>query len=83
MLRAPRFMRLEAKKYLDDIGRASRQALEFAAGKDFATYAADPLLRSGIERQLEIVGEAMAQLARLDPQLAARTADYRRNHFLP
>ena len=31
-----------------------------------------------MERQFEIVGEALAQLAKLDPGLAARIAEHRR-----
>ena len=52
-------MRLESKKYLYDIARAAGLALEFVRGKSFADYAADALLRSAVERQLEIVGEAL------------------------
>jgi uncharacterized protein with HEPN domain len=55
-------MRLESKKYLYDVARAAGLALEFVRGKSFAEYAADALLRSAVERQLEIVGEALAQL---------------------
>ena len=55
-------MRIESKKYLYDIARAAKLALGFVADKSFADYNADIMLRSAVERQLEIVGEALAQL---------------------
>jgi len=71
-------MRIESKKYLYDIARAAKLALGFIAGKSFADYGADPMLRSAVERQLEIVGEALAQLARTDPAVAAQIGEYQR-----
>ena len=35
------------------------------------------MLRSAVERQFEIIGEAMTQLAKLDAALAARISEYR------
>lgn len=71
-------MRIESKKYLYDIARAAASALEFTAGKSFAAYTDDALLRSAVERQLEIVGEALAQLARTDPTTASQIGEYQR-----
>jgi uncharacterized protein with HEPN domain len=71
-------MRIESKKYLYDIARAAKLALGFIAGKTFAHYGADPMLRSAVERQLEIVGEALAQLARTDPAVASQIGEYQR-----
>lgn len=59
-------MRLEAKKYLYDIQQAADLLQAFTAGKSFADYEADAMLRAAAERQFEIIGEALAQLARLD-----------------
>jgi uncharacterized protein with HEPN domain len=50
----------------------------FLAGKNFAAFAADRLLRSGVERQFEIVGEALTQLAKLDPETARKIPDLKR-----
>src|SRR5271165_6526857 len=71
-------MRIESKKYLYDIARAAKQAVGFISGKTFADYSADPLLRSAVERQLEIVGEALAQLARTDLAVASQIGEYQR-----
>jgi len=71
-------MRLEAKKYLYDIRRSAELVISFTAGKDFADCEQDPLLRSAVERQFEIVGEALAELVRVDEAVAARISEYRR-----
>ena len=36
------------------------------------------MLRAAVEREFEIVGEALSQLAQLDPAVADRISDYRR-----
>jgi uncharacterized protein with HEPN domain len=71
-------MRIESKKYLYDIARAAQLALGFVAGKSLADYGADPMLRSAVERQLEIVGEALAQLSKTDPAVASQIGEYQR-----
>ncbi|MGH9202551.1 MAG: HepT-like ribonuclease domain-containing protein [Vicinamibacterales bacterium] len=70
-------MQLEAKKYLYDIQQAVALLIQFTAGKTFGDYASDPMFRSAVERQFEIVGEALVQLARLDSDLAARISEHR------
>jgi len=71
-------MRLEARKYLFDIRSAADLLAEFLAGKSFVDYQRDAMLRAAVERQFEIIGEAVSQLARLDEELAARITNYRR-----
>jgi hypothetical protein len=69
-------MRLAAKKYLHDIHQAADLVAEFTAGKQFADYERDAMLRAAVERQFEIIGEALAQLARLDEALASRISEH-------
>ncbi len=71
-------MRLEAKKYLYDIQQAGERIAEFTAGKHLEDYRHDAMLRAAVERQFEIVGEALARLSRIDEALAARISEYRR-----
>jgi len=71
-------MRLESKKLLEDIRQAAELILEFTADKAFEDYAADALLRSGVERQLEIIGEALGRLAKSDVATASRITEYQR-----
>lgn len=58
-----------------DAREAVRLILEFTQGKSFTDYVREPMLRSAVERQLEIVGEALNRLSRVDPEVAARLQD--------
>jgi uncharacterized protein with HEPN domain len=49
----------DGRKYLWDAATAADLLFEFSSGKTFADYGADPLLRSAVERQFEIIGEAL------------------------
>jgi hypothetical protein len=54
-------------KYLYDIKEAAGAILRFVHGKTFADYERDELLRSGVERKFEIIGEALNRLSRDNP----------------
>lgn len=71
-------MRLEAQKFRFDIDRSAPLIAEFTAGRQFSDYERDAMLRSAVERQFEVIGEALAQLARVDAETAIRIAEYRR-----
>jgi len=64
--------RLEVRKYLFDIAKACSLLSRFTAGKTLAEYSNDPLLRSAVERQFEIIGEALRHAVDLDPELGGR-----------
>jgi uncharacterized protein with HEPN domain len=68
-------MQRDPRAYLWDARRAAELILGFVEHKDFREYVASPLLRSGVERQFEIIGEALNQLSRVDPDLAACVPD--------
>lgn len=71
-------MRLEARKYLHDIREAVARIGKFTAGKSLEDYRRDDMLRAAVERQFEIVGEALGRLAKIDDRIAARIAEHRR-----
>jgi uncharacterized protein with HEPN domain len=60
-----------------DVCQAIDYITAFVRGRDFDAYLADTMFRSAVERQLEIVGEALTQFAREAPDLAARIGDLR------
>jgi uncharacterized protein with HEPN domain len=60
-------MQLEIKKYLFDIQSSIDSINEYLAGKrDFNIYQNNKLLRRGIERELEIIGEAANRILKID-----------------
>ena len=71
-------MKLETRKHLYDIRRAVDLLREFTSGKTFVNYEGDAMLRSAVERQFEIIGEAMTSFARIDKPAADRISHYRR-----
>ena len=61
-----------------DIAGAMERIVRFTTGKDFAAYLVDDQLRSAVERQFEIAGEAMAGLRRRAPEIAEQIPDHQR-----
>jgi len=68
-------MHPDTGKLLWDAQQAAERVARFTATKSFADYETDDFLRSAVERQFEIVGEALNQLSRLDPAIAATIAE--------
>ena len=71
-------MRLEARKYLYDIEQAAARLEGFVAGKTLEDYLAHAMLRAAVERQFEIIGEALRRLAKEDPEIVVRIRDHQR-----
>ncbi len=65
-------------KQLADIVLAGEAILAFASGWTRQDLADNLILRSAIERQLLIVGEAIRQLRDLDFDLVSQITDYKR-----
>lgn len=61
-----------------DLVTAAKRVQGFVAGKTWDDYYDDLLLRSAVERQFEIAGEAMSQFRKLDPATADRVPDMHR-----
>lgn len=64
-------------KRLRDALAACRAITAFTDGVEFSGYEANELLRSGVERKLEIVGEALKRAEDEDATLAARIPELR------
>jgi uncharacterized protein with HEPN domain len=60
-------MKLEIQKYLFDIQTSIDSINEFVGDKkDFNNYKNNKLIRRGVERELEIIGEAANRLLKID-----------------
>ncbi|MBK5221639.1 MAG: DUF86 domain-containing protein [Acidimicrobiia bacterium] len=68
----------DPRAYVWDAHRAVSLVMEFVTGRSWADYEADVQLRSAVERQFTIVGEALNSLRRVDEELAERVPDLAR-----
>jgi uncharacterized protein with HEPN domain len=68
----------EARAYLYDIQQAAALIAQFTDGRSYDEYLSDVMLRSAVERQFGIIGEALTQLSKLDAALAGRISEYSR-----
>ncbi|MFB3786172.1 MAG: DUF86 domain-containing protein [bacterium] len=50
--------------YIWDMLEAANYAIEFAAGQSFHHFEQDDLLRSALERKIEIIGEAARRISK-------------------
>ena len=69
-------MQLEAKKYIYDIVQAAEKVSRFIDNKNLIDYESDDLLKSGVERQFEIMGEALNQLSKIDTLTVNKISNY-------
>lgn len=69
---------LEIRKYLFDIQEACELLVEFTEGKFLDDYLSDPMLRSAVERQFEIIGEAVGQMLKRKPDLSSSISNHQR-----
>ncbi|HAK93958.1 MAG TPA: hypothetical protein DCM87_02840 [Planctomycetes bacterium] len=70
-------MKSEVLAHLHDILQAGRAVGRFVVGRTFGEYCGDDLLRSGVERKFEIMGEALNRIARVDPSVLDQIRDRR------
>jgi uncharacterized protein with HEPN domain len=61
-------MKREIKKYLYDIKVSVDSIFEYLGeNRDYFEYKQNKLLRRGIEREIEIIGEATNRILKLEP----------------
>jgi len=71
-------MQPKTPKLLEDIRDAAAFISEVAKGRTLDNYRRDRLLRQAIERNFEIIGEAVNRLLQHDPETARRITKHRR-----
>lgn len=67
-----------SKKLLFDVVSAGRSITEWCGGRTYLEYEDDRQLRRAVEREFEVIGEALNRLEQGDPETAARIEDLRR-----
>ena len=70
-------MHPKSPKWLQDILEACELIQTATAGRGLADYERDRLLRSAVERNFEIIGEALNRIRQNDPALAGRIPENR------
>src|SRR6267142_2569885 len=70
-------MERDPRAYLWDVQQAADAIEQFVAGLDAAGYAQSALVRAAVERQFEIIGEALNRLSKISPDLARRVPELR------
>lgn len=63
-------MDIEVKKFLFDIKESIDSIEKYLGNKrDFSVYITDKMLRRAVEREFEIIGEAMSRIEKLDTNI--------------
>jgi uncharacterized protein with HEPN domain len=71
-------MENRAKKLLFDVLTSGRSILQWCSGRCFADYQQDRQFRRAVEREFEIIGEALGRLSQTEPTVAARIGELHR-----
>ena len=71
-------MKTEVKKWLHDALHASQTISAFTGVRDLTEYENDLMLRSAVERQFRIVGEALNRTLSADASLVDQIVDISR-----
>lgn len=68
-------MNSRAKKLLFDVLESGRSIRQWSVGRSFSEYQTDRQLRRAVEREFEIIGEALSRLMRADAVTANRVEE--------
>jgi uncharacterized protein with HEPN domain len=68
-------MQRDPRAYLWDVVDAAQSIQTFTRGMDASAYRASGLVQAAVERKFEIIGEALNQLSKSHPELAAAIPD--------
>ena len=71
-------MRLETGKFLHDILAAADRITNYTCGKTCDDYLAEGKLRDAVQWNFAVIGEAIAQLEKSDPDTAHQITEWRR-----
>jgi uncharacterized protein with HEPN domain len=66
------FMQHDPRAFLWDVRESALAIQSFVAELNSNTYASNSMAQAACERKFEIIGEALNQLSKVDPNLAAK-----------
>jgi uncharacterized protein with HEPN domain len=68
----------ETRKNLVDILQASEEIQKFILGLDFSAYQESLVTQRAVERDFEIIGEALSRIKRTDPAILNTISEHNR-----
>lgn len=68
----------ETKKNLIDILQAAEEIQDFVGGMDFKEYQDKPVAKRAVERDFEIIGEALNRIKNADDELLQKISEHHR-----
>ena len=68
----------ETRKNLIDILQAAEEIQDFVCGMDFKVYQNKPVAKRAVERDFEIIGEALNRIKNTDSELLENISEHRR-----
>ena len=69
----------ETKKNLIDIIHAAEEIQDFVGGMDFKEYQNNTVTRRAVERDFEIIGEALNRIKNKDLELLQKISEHQKN----
>jgi uncharacterized protein with HEPN domain len=69
-------MNARTSKLLFDVLESGRSIRGWCTGRSYAAYEQDRQFRRAVEREFEIIGEALKRLSQADPEVAERIRNY-------
>ena len=68
----------ETRKNLIDILQAAEEIENFVSGINFKTYQTTPVIKRAVERDFEIIGEALNRIKNTDDELLEKVSEHHR-----
>jgi len=68
----------ETRKNLIDILQAAEEIENFVSGIKFETYQATPVIKRAVERNFEIIGEAINRIRNIDSEILEKISEHQR-----
>lgn len=71
-------MKDEIRKSLVDILQTAEEIQNFVHGMDFNAYQSSPVIQRAVERDFEIIGEALNRIKKVDEELIQKISEHHR-----